>query len=66
MAKPVSICWPEDWLEVAGVFKVGGQSIIYPFSNRYVYCLNQEVFPEFLPKFLKNAKLELTTFGILI
>lgn len=29
-------------------------------------CLNKEVFPEYLSGFLKNAKLELTAFGILI
>lgn len=43
----------------------GGQSIVCPFSNRYVHCLNTEVFAELLPG-LKNAKLELTKYGILI
>lgn len=51
MAKPVLTCWLKDWLEVVEVLKAGGQSIIYPFSNRYVHCLNKEVFPEFLPGF---------------
>lgn len=66
MAKPVLTGWLEDSLEVAEALKAGGQSIIYPFSNRYMHCLNKEVFPEFLPGLLKNAKLELTAFGILI
>ena len=66
MAKPVLTCWLEDWLEVAEVLKACGQSLIQLFSNRYVDGLNKEVFLEYLSVFLKNAKLELTAFGILI
>lgn len=58
MAKPTLTCCPEG-------LKLGGQSIVYPFCNRYVHCLNTEVFAELLPG-LKNGKLELPTFGILI
>lgn len=66
MAKPVLTCCPEAWLAVVEGLKPGGQSIVYPFSKRSVHCLNTEVFAELFPGFLKNAKLELTTFGILI
>lgn len=66
MAKPILTCCPEDWLAIVGGLKPGGHSVVPPFSNRYVHCLNREVGPEFLPAFLKNAKLELTTSGVLI
>lgn len=65
MVKPILTCCPEDWLVIVEVLNPGGQSTVYPFSNRYVHCLNTEAFAELLPG-LKDANLELTTFGILI
>lgn len=66
MAKPVLTCWLNNWLEVAEVLKADGKSLIYRFCNKYVHCLNKEVFPEFLLGFLKSANLKQTAFGTLI